>query len=106
MKSFEKKEGDPKSPNQERINTAVTKLREELKILTDSNTLVISLEKWIQEGHLPLGEKGDILIDVMRDQINSVKQYLDSEKEYLIVKDGPGPRYETGGGYWFVIKLN
>lgn len=106
MKSFEQRGDNIESPDRNRIKESITKLREELKILTDPGTLVIDLEKWIEEGRLPLGEQGDILIDVMRDHADDVREYLGSETEYIIVKDGPGPRYETGGGYWFVIKLD
>lgn len=85
--------------------TAIAKLQEELKDLTDTGTLVIDLEKWIEQGRLPLGESGDILVDVLPTFVNDVRDYLNLEKEYTIVKEGPGPRHNTGGGYWFVLKL-
>ena len=111
MESFKKIENTG-SLDKDKIKEAISKLREELKILTDSGTLVINLEKWMEEGSLPLGERGDILLDVIPDQIKNLRQYLGSEKDYTIVKDGPGPRYEVdeagkaSGGYWFVLKLN
>ena len=106
MNPFKEGPENLNSPDKTRNKEAITKLREELKILTDSGTLVIDLEKWVQEGRLPLGERGDILIDVMPNHIDNVRQYLDSETDYTIVKDGPGPRHKDKGGYWFVLKLN
>ncbi|MEI6627343.1 MAG: hypothetical protein WCL61_01990 [bacterium] len=106
MKPFKREVTGPELSEENRIKEAVIKLREELKILTGLGTLVFELKEWINQGHLPLGESGDILIDAIPSQVDSVREYLGSEKEYILVKEGPGPRYATGGGYWFILNLN